>query len=175
MPIRILPFLACRFFALYALYNPFIELSRAWGASIFYYIQADVDPILSHRETYADLMASVALGLFFWLKAEWLSEKITGKYRDYVIGADFQMADIQTAAFAVVGLAVMSNALQPLGHFFWDLFNVIDFPRATSEIDKIFYHRMLNSMIWGILWLVWGFFIFYNAPWLTRISRKYVK
>jgi hypothetical protein len=178
MSVKILPFLACRFLALYAFYEAFVSLASEWGLSAIFYIEADINPSMSHRYNACNVIAEIVFGIFFWLKAEWLSRKITGGYDDYTV-ATISSEDIQTAGFAVFGLAVMSNAISPFGQFFLMILKMVTLPATlpthAADLRVMFAKDAFFSLVSCAFWASWGALIFFKAPSLTWLCGRYKK
>lgn len=172
MPLKAIPFIVCRCFALFAIYSAFVMLAGEYGHTAIDYIMADVDKSMSHRYADAIVLANVVFASLFWFGADWLAQKVTGIYSNQIVGLNIQIKDIQVTAFAVVGLAVACKALDHLGRLFGMIFAYSSLPAGAQTVYE---KQMLSTFLTGVYWLVWGSIIFLAAPWFSRMLEKYSK
>jgi hypothetical protein len=174
MSARICVFIACRFFAFYVFYVALVRLVEAYATSAISYIMMDVDQHMEHATAWYDISVRMVLGLFFWIKADWLSTRIAGRYAatpDTNL-ANFKLEDIQLAAFGIIGLVVTTNALAPYGNLIWLAYNFDSLSKGM--IGNGYHDRVISDIVTGTFWLCGGLFIFFKAPCIANAFWRHV-
>lgn len=154
-----LAFVSCRLFALYAVSQIFIWI-------VYIYNGSNLPPALTagHYSMFAVVpLATLVLGLFFWLKAEWLAEKIVGTYTTTTMNPSLTLEDIQTAGFAIIGMLLFADIIPVIAG---DIVSLFLGKTGTRPPDSLPHYIRLGCTLVIAIWLVFG------ASWFTRFAKK---
>ncbi len=162
---REIAILACRIFAIYAVFHVLIYIEYGlmgiWGI-IHLYPPEQMGGILGLVGIIcAPLAITLAFGICIWLRAEWVADRMLTNVDSANVASKPHAEDIQTIAFSVVGLVLITHAI----------------PKLSVHIVQI-YHLLQREPVglWHLVEQCIAFVIEFGLGlWLLLGSRGLVK
>ena len=102
-------FLACRFFALYIVFEQINIISISTAP--FFLRQPTAEVGMIGALLGSNFLCSLIAFYLFWFKAEWIASKIAANHSSQQANTPANRDDIQNAGFAIVGMLVIAKTI----------------------------------------------------------------